>query len=149
MAVVFRCQSEMATAFCGVFRLLHGTQYQTADHCFIGKSFDTFDDLLDFLWCDLFFCFLNFYPLVVKQCQKTFHFLRVRIIMGSVYKWNLFCTVFLCYSFICHQHEILDNSGCHIRFIRLYIDRFSCCIEDDLALREIKVNGASVVTAVS
>ena len=149
MAVIFRCQSEMATALCGIFRLFHGTQYQTADHRFIWKSFDTFDDLLDFLRSDLFFCFLDLYPLVMKQCQKTFHFLRIRIIVGSVYKWNFFCTIFLRYSFVCHQHEIFDDLSCHICFIRLYIDCFSCCIQNNLTFREIKINGSSVMTAVS
>ena len=69
--------------------------------------------------------------------------------MGSVYKRNLFCAVFLCHSLICHQHEIFNDFGCHICFIWLNIDCFSCCIENNLALREIKVNGTSVMAAVS
>ena len=139
----------MSAAFCCIFRLFHRAKHQAADHCFIWKSLDTLNDLLDFLWCDLFLCFLNLHSLIMKKCQKTLYFLRIRIIMSSVYKWNLLCTVFLCHCLICHQHEILNNLRCHICLVWFYINGFSCGIENDLAFRKIKINGASVVSAAS
>ena len=57
--------------------------------------------------------------------------------------------IVLGYRLICHQHEIFNDFGCHICFIWLNIDCFSCCIKNNLALRKIKVNGTPVMTAVS
>ena len=49
-----------------------------------------------------------------------------------------------CHSFIGNQHEILYDFCRHIALIRLNLDRMSLFVQHDLALREIKINRASL-----
>ena len=46
MGIILRSQAEMSAADRHVFCLLHGTQGQTADECFLFSSFNLFQKLL-------------------------------------------------------------------------------------------------------
>ena len=147
MAVIFRRKAKMSAAFGGIFRLFHGTQCQTADLCLIWHSLDAFQDLLDLTWCDLLPGFLYINSFIMKKHQKTFDLFRIRILMGSVYKGIISGTVFLCHGFIGKKHKILNDPGCHIGFIWLYVNGFPCSIKYDLAFRKVKINRTSCMTA--
>ena len=82
----------------------------------------------------------------MKQSEKAFHLLRIRILVGTVYKRHIVSAALFCHCLVCHEHEILNDPGCHICLVRLDVNGTACCIENDLAFREIKINGTSVVT---
>ena len=147
VAVILRCKSEMSAAFRSIFCLFHGTQGQSADLCLIGHSLNTFQDLLDLTRRDLLSGFLYVDSFIMKKHQKTFNLFRIRIFMRSVYKGIISGTVFLCHGFIGKKHKILNDPGCHIGLVRLYVNSFSCCVEYDLAFRKIKINGTSCMAA--
>ena len=147
VAVILRCKSEMSATFRSIFCLFHGTQGQAADLCLIGHSLNTFQDLLDLTRRDLLSGFLYVDSFIMKKHQKTFNLFRIRIFMRSVYKRIISGTVFLCHGFIGKKHKILNDPGCHIGLVRLYVNSFSCCVEYDLAFRKIKINGTSCMAA--
>ena len=146
MTIVFRCKTKMPAALRRIFCLLHCPKSQSADHGFIRKTMDAFQNLLDFLWGDFFPCLLHRNTLISKKRQKTFHTLRIRCFMSTIYKRVVTLTVLPGYRFIGHQHKILYDLCRHICLIRLHIDCPARTIKRDLALREIKVNGTSVMS---
>ena len=147
MTVILRRKTEMSAAFGGIFCLFHGTQCQATDLRLIWHSLNAFQNLLDLTWCDLLPGFLYINSFIMKKHQKTFDLFRIRILMGSVYKGIISGTVFLCHGFIGKKHKILNDPGCHIGLVRLYVNSFSCCVEYDLAFRKIKINGTSCMAA--
>ena len=147
MTVILCCQSKMTAALGSIPGLLHGAESKTADLRFILQPLDLLQDLLDLLGRDLLAHLLYSHSLITQKGQQTFHLFRIRIIVGPVNKWLSFFTIFFCHSLISHQHKVFNDPGGNISLIRLYINSPSCCIQDDLAFRKIKINGTSVMSA--
>ena len=66
--------------------------------------------------------------------------------MDTVHKRDLPPAVFAGYSLIGRQHEIFDQICRHIMFIGTYLNRMPCLTENDLALREIEIDGAAILS---
>ena len=49
MAVIFRCKSKMAAAFCSILRLFHGSKSKAADLWLVWKSLNALQNSLDLL----------------------------------------------------------------------------------------------------
>ena len=66
--------------------------------------------------------------------------------MGSVKEGNFLPEIILCHGLIGNEHEILDDFCCCIPVIGADIYRFALLIQDHLRLREIKVDGTSLLS---
>jgi len=66
--------------------------------------------------------------------------------MCSVEKWSLSPKIFLCNCLIRKEHKIFYDLCCIIPVIRLDLNRTSLFIQNDLCLREIKVDRPSLCT---
>ncbi len=87
--------------------------------------------------------------LLTDQCQRRFHTVTVRLVVGTVQERDLARAVFFCHRLVRHQHEILNHTCCHIGRIRADLHRRTLCIENHLALRELKVDCTALFSAVS
>ena len=112
----------------------------------IRQSLNALENRLDLLRGNLLPMLLHRHTLIVEEESEDSPPFRIRSLVGTVYKRHIVSAALFCHSLICHQHEILNDPGGHIRLVRLDVNGSSRCIEDDLALREIKINGTSVVT---
>ena len=79
---------------------------------------------------------------IMDKGPQLLHLLRVRIVMGPVEEGQGLPEIILRHCLIGCQHEILyDFCGC-IALIGLDFQRLSLGVQDNLALREVKVNGS-------
>ena len=128
MAVIFRCKSKMAAAFCSILRLFHGSKSKAADLWLVWKSLNALQNSLDLFRGNLLAMLLHRHSLIMKKCEKALHFLGIRSLMGTVNKRHIIPAALLCHSLICHKHEILNDPCCHICLIWLNVNGSSCCI---------------------
>ena len=93
---------------------------------------------------DVFLRHLDRITEVIDEHAELRHLLGIGIFMGTVYKRQLLPEVILGYRLVGDQHEILDQPGCVIALVSLDLDGFVLFIDNDLALREIKVDRAAL-----
>ena len=145
MGIILRSQAEMSAADGHIFCLLHGTQGQTADECFLFGSFNLFQQLLQLLRMHLTIMSADGISKVIDKHTQALHLLRVRVVVGTVHKRKLLPEVILRNGLIRHQHKILNDLGCRVAFIWFNIHRSPLLIQDDLRLRKVKIDGAALM----
>ena len=146
VAVIFGCQAKMSSAVCRISCPLHGTQGQPADKIFFRRAVKLCQQFLQFLRMDFIIFQADAVTKVIDKGGKFSHPVRIRIIMGPVKKGNFLPEIILCHSLIGNEHEILDNFCCCIPVIGTDIYRFALLIQDHFRLREIKVDGTSLLS---
>ena len=77
---------------------------------------------------------------IVDQNAEALDLLTVRFLMAPVQERDLLPVIILCDRLIRSQHAVLDQHRRRVPLIRPDLDRASLCVQDDLALREIKVD---------
>ena len=79
---------------------------------------------------------------IMDKGSQLLHLLRIRIVMGSVEEGQGLPEVILRHGLIGCQHEILYDFCGSIALIRFDLQGLSLGIQDNLALRKVKVNGS-------
>ena len=81
--------------------------------------------------------------IIDKRCQLV-DLLRIRVVVGTVHKRQFLPEIVLCHRLVGKQHKIFDNLGCNIALVRLDLHRASLRVQNDLRLREIKINRSAL-----
>ena len=81
---------------------------------------------------------------IVDEHAQALHLLWVRIVVGTVHKRNILPEIILRDSLIGHQHKVLNDFCGRIALIGLDVHRVPLLIQNNLGLREIKVDGAAL-----
>ena len=144
MGIILRSQAEMSAADRHVFCLLHGTQGQAADECFLFGSFNLFQKLLQLLRMHFTVVGADGVAKVVNEHTQALHLLRVRVIVGTVYKRDILPEIIFRNGLVGHQHKVLNDFRSCVALIRLNLHRTSLFIQNDLGLREIKIDGTAL-----
>ena len=111
----------MAGAFRGVLRLLHGTQRQSADHCFFRRPFDPSQKFLDLLWMNLIPHSLHAISKITDKHGQLLNLLRIGIFVAAVHKRYFLPEEVLRHGLIGDQHKILNELCCSVPVIGLYL----------------------------
>ena len=128
----------------GISRLFHGPQGQTADQRFFRLSFQGKKQLLNLFWMKMFSPCLHIEAEIANEGVQPGNLVRVRLLMGPVYKRQLLPEIIFRHGLIGQKHEIFNNIRSHISLIRMNVRRISVLIENDLGFRKIKINGAAL-----
>ena len=147
----------MPAVFHTVLCLLHASQNKSGNHGFLGCSRNLFNYFLNFLGMNFLTAgLLTFAPNrlhiithVLQKQHQLLHTIPVRHTMYTIHKGNLQPVEMLCHRLVGRQHEILYQIGSHIPFIGLDLQRISLFIQQNLAFRQIKINGTSFLPLLS
>ena len=146
MAVIFGCQAKMSGTVRRISCPLHGTQGQTADKIFFRCAVKLCQQFLQLLRMDFIIFQADAVTEVIDKGSKFPHPVRIRIIMGPVKERDFLPEIILCHGLIGYEHEILDDFRGRIPVIGFNIPRFSLLIQNNFRLREIKINGTSLLS---
>ena len=89
---------------------------------------------------------LHVIPVIADERGQLLDPLRIRYIMDTVDEGQLLPVKMLRHCLIRCKHEILDQHSSHVPLVRFYIQRMSFLIQQDLALREIEINGSPLLS---
>ena len=78
-------------------------------------------------------------PKVVEKCRQLLYLVLIRSLMHPVDKGQFLPVKMLSNGLVGRQHEVLDDPGSHIALIGTDLLGHSALIQQDLALREVKV----------
>ena len=148
MRVVFGRQTKVAGIQGRIFCLLHGTERQAADQRFFGCIFHLVKQLLYFLGMHFAIRHTEYISEIVDESAQLFHLFLIGLIVGSVKERHFLPEIVLGYRLIGQKHEIFNQAGGRIALIRLDFYGMALLIQDNLALREVKINGTAAVAPV-
>ena len=112
--------------------LLHGTQSQAADQRLLRLSFQGKEQLLNLLRMEMFPPRLHIETKIPDKCIQLRNLIRVRLLMGPVYKRQLLPEIIFRHRLIGKEHEIFNDVRGHISLIRVNIRRVAFFIENNL-----------------
>ncbi len=142
MGIVFRSQSEMASALRIIFCLLHGTQHHCANYGLFFSPLDLLQQILQGTRMNRIATALHVISEISRKSHKILQLLWIWIFVNPVKERNLQPVKMLSDCFIRRKHEFLDNLLGY-RTLTLYnIYSLAVLIYDDFALFKIKVNRA-------
>ena len=81
---------------------------------------------------------------VIDKHTQALHLLRVRVIVGTVYKRDILPEIIFRNGLVGHQHEIFNDLGGCVALIGFDVHRTALLIQNDLGLRKIKVDGTAL-----
>ena len=81
---------------------------------------------------------------IIDKRGELFDLLLIRIFMRTVHKRDFLPEIILCHRLVRDQHKILDHPRRHIALVRFYVNRPAAFIQNDLGLREIKIDRAAL-----
>ena len=137
----------MPDTFRRIDRPGHRPEQQPADQRFLGCSIQACKNLLNLRRSDIVSLFADRNSKTADKLQRSLHLFPVRFLMGPIDKRDLPGAVFLCHRLVGKQHEIFNQPGSRIGFIRIDIYRRSLLVQHDLALRKFKLNSSPLLPA--
>ena len=141
MSIIFCRKSEMSGILRRIPRLFHRPERKSADQIFLRFSLYFLKQFLDLFRPDLI-SDMDMIAEAVDKCRKLSDPVLIRRFMRPVKKRNLPPEKLFRHCLICHKHKIFDNLCRRISVIRLYFDRFSIFIQNNLRLRKVKIDSA-------
>ena len=144
MTVIGTCQSKVPCTVYRIFCLFHTAKGQSRDQCFLIGSFYFAKKLLDFLGMNLILpaLYLNMISKVIDKGSQLTNFLGIRCVMSSVHKRDFHPVKMLGNRLIGEKHKILNDLCRCISLVGFNFKRNTILVKNDLALREIKIDGA-------
>ena len=145
VTVILTRQPKMPCTLHGVLCLLHAPQRQTADQRLLIRVRNLFEKLLQLLGVDFLPRLLDMVAKISDKRRKLLYFIRVRLLVGSIDKRRLQPEKMLRHRLVGDQHKILNDFCRHISLVRPDLHRMPFVIQENLALRKIKVDGTALM----
>ena len=148
VTVVLRREAEVTGALGGVAGLLEGAERHRLDDRLLRGADDGIEELLHLLRADaLVIADTDEVAEVLDGEAELLELLGIRLLVYTEDERNLLPEEVLGDGFIGREHEVLDQHMGFVSLVWVNVGDMALCIEDDLRLREVEVDAATLVAA--